>query len=247
MTPFHLTVSSCNHSIGLFFSDSQALRCQLPFFFFCGAIPTYGILPYAMTTMALHHLAQFYCLLPWHYITLLDSTKPTIVLLHSACLYITLPCFYFTLWFYITLLWLYFTLLDSTLLYHGSTSLLDSILTVPSLHFTPLDSTLLYLIALLSTKICITLLGRLYIILPWLYFALHISTAFQAYHSSISLCVTLHYSTMAIFHSTITQLDSTLLFNGSISLYLTLLLSTMALFHSTAFHHGSTSLYCLLP
>ena len=147
----------------------------------------------------------------------------SMALLHSTWLYVSLPLLYFTL---------------------------DSILTVPWLHFTPLDTTLLYLIVLLSTKICITLFD--YIILPWLYFALDISTTFQAYHSSTSLCVTLHYSTTAIFHSTITQLDSTLLFKGSISLYLiwlyclplwlyfTLLPSIMALLHSTW-------LYCLLP
>jgi len=52
-------------------------------------------------------------------------------LLHSTKIYITLP-------------WLYFTLLDSTFLYHGSTSLYRLYITVPWLYFTLLDSTLLY-------------------------------------------------------------------------------------------------------
>ena len=106
------------------------------------------------------------------------------VLLHSTLLYIIL-------------LWLYFTPLDSTLFYHGSTSL----------H--PLDSTLLYF-TLQSTW--------LYISLPWLYLtlqyssmALHDSTIL--YHGSTWLYT--HYSTMAL-------LQSTWLYNTLPWLYLTL-------------------------
>jgi len=84
--------------------------------------------------MALLHSTRLYITLPWHYFILLDSTLlyhgstslywtlhySTMAVLHSTRLYITLTWLYFTLH---ALPYLYLTVLDSTLLYHGSTSL----------------------------------------------------------------------------------------------------------------------------
>ena len=92
---------------------------------------------------------------------------------------------------------------------------------------------------LLSTWLYINL-SMVYFILLYI-MALLDCTAF--YHSSISLYLTLHYSTMALCHSTwlycllpklyFTILGSTLLYNGSTLLYLTPHYSTMAVFHSS--------------
>jgi len=56
--------------------------------------------------MALRHSNRHYITLPWFYFTLHNATM---ALLHYAILYITLP-------------YLYFTLLDTTFLYHCSSS-----------------------------------------------------------------------------------------------------------------------------
>ena len=104
-----------------------------------------------------------YINLPWLYFTLLQSTLlyhgstsfyftlhyPTIPLLQSTLLCISLPRLYFTL--YMTLQWLHFTVLDSTLFFHGSTSVYFA------LHYSTMD--------LLQCT-------GLYITLPWLYFTL---------------------------------------------------------------------------
>ena len=70
---------------------------------------------------------------------------------------------------------------------------------------------------------------------------------------STSLYLTVHYSNMALLHSTriciilsllyFTQLDSTLLHHGSTSLYFTLHYSTMALLHSTRLYITQSWLY----
>jgi len=100
-----------------------------------------------------------------------------------------------------------------------------------------------------------------YITLQQLYFTPLDSTAF--YHRSISLYLTLHYpirvlhySTMALFHSTILPstivlLHSTWLYITLHWLYFTLLYTTLpgiwfTLLYSTLLYHGSTSLYFTL-
>ena len=100
--------------------------------------------------------------------------------------------------------WLYFSILDSTILYHGFTSLSLTLLpsTIPLFHSTSLHITApwLYFILLHSTW--------LYITLPWLYytqfdskllFTLFHSTGF--YHGSTSLYLTLPllYITLPLF------------------------------------------------
>ena len=117
---------------------------------------------------------------------------------------------------YITIQWFYFTLLYITL--HGSTSLYSTLLYMALLHFT-----LLYMALLHSTLIYITLLWfyftpLYYIILPWFYFTLLSSTLL--YHGSTSFYFALHYSTIALLHST-------LLYNTLPWLYFTLLYSTL--------------------
>ena len=85
----------------------------------------------------------------------------------------------------------------------------------------------------------------LYITLLWFCLNLH--------YSSTSLHWTLHYTTMALLHSTglcinvlwlyFTTPDYTLLYYGSTSLHLTIHYSTMALLHSTLALLHSTSLH----
>ena len=70
-------------------------------------------------------------------------------------------------------------LLDSTLLYHGSTSM----------YYTLRHSTM----AVLDST-------RIYITLPWLYVSLLDSTLL--YYGSTSTYYTLHYSTMTVLHFT---------------------------------------------
>ena len=94
----------------------------------------------------LYQLAQAH---PHNILHFLVVNYPTIALLYSTLLCISLP-------------WLYSTLLDSTLHYHDSTWLY---ITLQQLYFTPLPST----IHLLQST-------RLYTTLPWLYFTLHYST-----------------------------------------------------------------------
>jgi len=65
--------------------------------------------------------------------------------------------------------WLYFTLVDSTLLYHGSTSLYEILHSYP---MALLHSTRLFTLYHGSTSLYLTL----YISLPWLYFNLLDST-----------------------------------------------------------------------
>ena len=124
----------------------------------------------------------------------------------------------------IRVLSLYFTIIDYTLLFPASTShyynlycstmaLLHSTrlyITIPRFYFTLLDSTVLYLG---STSIHYTLLDSTFL-----------------YHGSI-----LHYSTMALRHTTLPYQGSTSLYIDlpRISTYLTLHNSTMALLHST--------------
>ena len=143
-----------------------------------GSTPIYFTLHYS--TMAPLQSTSLYITLHYLlysslYLTLYYSTMD---LLHSTSLYLTLPWLYITLtwlysraWLYIFLPWLYFTLLDSTLLYHSSTSiyvtpnyfsmaLLHSTwlyITLPWLYFTPLDSTLFNMGLLLSTLFYINL------------------------------------------------------------------------------------------
>ena len=91
----------------------------------------------------------------------------------------------------------------------------------------------------------------LYIILLWLYFTPLDSTLI--YYGSTSMYLTLHYSTLALLHTTLfhiillwmyfTLLDSALLYIGSTSFYFTPHNSTMAVLHSTLFYYSSTSLY----
>ena len=81
-----------------------------------------------------------------------------------------------SIWLYITLPWLYFTLPDSTLLYHGSTSLYLTLL----YH----GSTSLYLTLHYSTIVQLPSTW-LYIVLPWLYLILLDLTS--PYHGFTSL------------------------------------------------------------
>ena len=104
----------------------------------------------------------------------------------------------------------YFTLIESTALYHSSTSL------YLTLHYS-----------------CMSLLHStwLYIILPWLYFSLHDSTmdlldSTFSYHSSTWLYITLPWLYF-------TLIESTVLYHSSASFYLTLQYSTVVLLHST--------------
>jgi len=148
-------------------------------------------------------------------------------LLHSNWLYVILPLFYFTP-------------LHSTLLYHGSTSLYFI------LHY----NTIAVLHSSYSTKALLQFTW-LYIALPWLYFTL--PDSMLLYHCSTPLHFNLHYSIMALLHSSslyFTLLHSTLLYHsctslyllqhGSISLYMTLYCCIMVLCYST-------SLYITLP
>ena len=135
---------------------------------------------------------------------------------HSTLLHITLPR-------------LYFTLLDSTLLYHSSTS-----------HYSTVD--LLHSMWLNGGP-------GLHITLPWLHFNLLDSTLL--YHGSTSFYLTLHYSIMALLHSTwlyiilqwlyFTLLNSTLLYHG----YFTLLDSTLLYRGSTKFTLHDTTMSLL--
>ena len=172
MTPFHLTVSSCNHSIGLFFSDSQALRCQLPFFFLRGhpyiwhttvrhdyygsTSPCTILLP---STMALHHSTWLYKTYHCSTSFCLSLHYFTMFLLHSVILHYSSMALLHSTWLYVTLPWLYFT----TWLYTNCT--------ITSLHST------------------------------WLYITVPHCTAFHKdlHHSTWS---TLHYSTMALLRPT---------------------------------------------
>ena len=177
-----------------------------------------------------------YCLLPWVYFTILDSTCITLPLfkLHSTCLYITLPWLYFTLycllpWLYLTLPW---TLLHSTAFHHN-------FLTLPCM-------TLLHCTWPFLTLPCMALL--------------HCTWPFLSMHGSTSLYLTLHYSTMPLLHPIY---NSTAFYDGSSSLYLTVLplpwlyftwlYITQTWFYftvieSTLLYHGSTSPYLtLLP
>ena len=102
----------------------------------------------------------------------------------------------------------------------------------------------------------------LYITVLWIYFTVLNSTLL--YYWSTSFCLTLHYFTMVLLHSTwfyvtlarlyftlpwlyFTLLDSTLLYYSSTSLYLTLHHTLMALVPSTVLLIGSTSLQVILP
>ena len=197
--------------------------------------------------------------------SLLDSSHySTMALLHSTLLY--LPWLYFTLLDSTLLLWLYLGLLHSTLLYHGSTTIYLTLhySTMVLLHSTwtlllcpLLDSTRLYTLLDSLPWLYFTLL-RLYITLPWLYF---------------TLLDSLHYSTMALLHSTRLYIHSTMalfyftllwlyihstkaLSSVYIRLYITLPLLHVYLTQNYStklyltllvlyikFYHGSTSLY----
>ena len=119
------------------------------------------------SSTVLLHSTWLYCLLLSLYLTLHYSTM---ALLHSTLLYITLQQLPFTplesTAFYTIALR---PLLDSTLPYHGSTSL--------------------YFAALLHSI-------SLYITLPGIYFTLLCSTLI--YHGSTSLYSTLHFNTLLI-------------------------------------------------
>ena len=121
-----------------------------------------------------HGYTSHYISLPLLYFTLCDTTLVyhcstslyqtqywcPIVLLHSTRLYVTLAWLYFTLQdsIHYSTMALIITLLDSTLLYHGSTSMYQTLhystmallhstrlyITLVWLYFTLLDSTLLY-------------------------------------------------------------------------------------------------------
>ena len=138
---------------------------------------------------------MIYITLPWLYLTLHYST---IALLHSASFHIILPWLYLTLLDSI-LLYFDFTLLeptllhhDSTLVYHGSTSLYLNLHHSTLLILILLDSTLLYHALLNSTLLYNTLL--------WHYFTL-LDPALH-YHGSTSLYLILHHSNMVLLHST---------------------------------------------
>ena len=89
--------------------------------------------------IALLDSTRLYIILPWLYFTLLDSIIfSTKVLLHFTCLYFTLP------WFLVH----NNSLLDSTSLYHGSTSL----------HLNPHHSTMGLLLSISLFNITFTLL-----------------------------------------------------------------------------------------
>ena len=140
-------------------------------------------------------------------------------------------------WQHITLPWLYFTLLDSTFLYHISTSHYFTLhySTVDLLHFTWLSGDL-----------------GLHINLPWIYFTLRDWVAnwdyTLIYHGSTSIYLTSHFSTMALLDTTWLYRGSTSLYvtihdmnyHGSTSLYFTLHFSTMPLHDSTFHYHDST-------
>ena len=156
--------------------------------------------------MVLLHSSWLYIPLPWLYFTLVDCIhSPTMALLHSTSLYITLHSnmplchstrIYSTLYHASTSLYL-----KSTLLHHGSTLLYTTgvYITLTWLYFALIDSTLLYRSS-----------TWLYL---WFYYSLLHSTFL--YYSFTSLYFTLHYSTMAL-------------------LYLTLHYSIMAAFCSTS-------------
>ena len=91
------------------------------------------ILPWFCLTLldsTLYGSTLLYITLPWLYLTLLDSTLLDLPYLYLILLYITLP------WVYLTLHYFTMALHDSTLLYHGSTSLYFSLhySTIPLLH-----------------------------------------------------------------------------------------------------------------
>ena len=139
--------------------------------------------------------------------------------------YCTLALLHST-WLYLTLPWLYFNILAWFYI------------TLTCLYFTLVYTTLLYHSSYLTKH----------------YSTLGLLTLFDSTlldHGSTWLCLTLHYFTLALLHSTsfliiflswfyFTLFDSTLLYSGSSSLYLTLHYSTMALLNST-------SLYLILP
>ena len=156
------------HNSTMALLHSTRLYFTLPGFYI--TLHYYTIWLYSHTKLIYHDSTSLYLLGSTSTSTLLNpgSTSlyltlhnSTMALLHSTSLYIisTMSLHYSTLislipwlysslvskltWFYITLSWLHFTLLDSTLLYHGSTSLYyrDSTL-LPWLYFTVLDSTI---------------------------------------------------------------------------------------------------------
>ena len=156
--------------------------------------------------------------------------------------------------------WLYITLalLDSTLLYHGSTSLYFTLhYCIWWLYFTLLDSILLHVHWLYFTPHNSAMaLGHsawLYITLLWLYFTLLDSTVLDftlLYHGFTSLYLIQLYSIMALLFSTWLYITLPWLFT---SLYLTLLYFTMALLYSTCLlyftlncmGHGLTTWKCI--
>ena len=147
-------------------------------------------------------------------------------LLHCTPVYFTLS------WFYLSLLYqlrLYFILLDSTLLFHGSSSLYLTqnhstmgLLHCTSLYFTQRGYTSLYLTQPYTlSKFHFILLDTT---LPWVYIALFDCTSL--YHGSTSLYISLLCSTMAPLHST--------------SLYTILPCLYFTVLQSTSLYHGST-------
>ena len=180
------------------------------------------------------------------------------VLLDSTWLYCLLPKLYFTLpdslsWMALLTLrdsigYSTIALVDSILLYHDSSALLDST-------FTYLGSSSLYLTLLPSTMglLWSTLLYHGSILhSTWLYCLnstlalLHSTWPILLFHGFPSVYI--HYSTMVLLHSTwlyiilprgSTVPDSIIVFHRFISLYITLL-------YSTYFYIGSASLYLTL-
>ena len=157
--------------------------------------------------MALLHSIWLYITQPWLYYTLLHSTLLTMPLLYSTRLYFLRPWLYFLHYSY------YFTLFDSTLLFHGSTTLYW-ILHKFTIALTLLKATAFYIIALVHC-------AWHNITLPWFYFTLLDYTLLC--HGSTSLYLTLQYSTIDLLHCLITwlyltRLDSTALCHGFTSL-----------------------------
>ena len=139
---------------------------------------------------------------------------------------------------------LYLPLLDSTLVYHASTSPCLNLhySTVALLHSTSLYNTLPWLYLTLLDSIhysTMTLLHSawLYISLSWHYFTWLDSTLL--YHCSTSLYLTIHYSTMAILHSPWLYITLPWLY---FTLYITLSWLHFALLDSTLLHYMLTSL-----
>ena len=140
--------------------------------------------------------------LQWLYLTLHYSTMD---LLHCPWFYIIVPGFDFTL-LDSTLLFIgYLTLLESTAFYQSSSSLYLTLhhSTRGLLHSTWFYVTLqwLYLTVRHSTIVLLHFTW-LYITLPWLYFTVLDFTLLYVYHGSTSLFLTLHYSLMVLLHST---------------------------------------------